>query len=98
MPTKRSRVDKVRDGHKAYGYRIAQFGPNEQTRAGQQMVWTKRYPDLDKADSPCLRQKVYSLADLERAKRFAAWHAANLIRDHSENPHSWSNARRNAVA
>ncbi len=98
MPTKRSRVDKVRDGLKAYGYRIAQFGPNEQIRAGEQMAWTKRYPDLDKADNPHLRGKVYSLDDLERARRFAAWHTANLTRDHSENPHSWSNAPRNAGA
>jgi len=98
MPTKRSRADKVRDGHKAYGYRIAQFGPNEQIRAGVQMVWTKRYRGLDKADNPYLRQKVYSIADMERAKRFAAWRAANLTRDHSENPHSWLNARRNTGA
>jgi hypothetical protein len=98
MPTRRSRVDKVRDGHKAYRYRIAQFDPNEQIRAGEQAAWTRRYPGPDKADNPHLREKVYSLADLERAKRFAAWHTANLTWDHSENPHSWSNARRNVGA
>jgi hypothetical protein len=98
MPTKRNRADKVRDGHKADRYRIAQFGPNEQIRAAEQAAWTRRYPGLDKADNPHLRGKVYSLDDLERAKRFAAWHTTNLTREHSENPHSWSNARRNVGA
>jgi hypothetical protein len=95
MQTKRSRVDKVRDGHKAHEYRIAQYGPGEQIRAGDQAAWTVRYRGLDKADNPHLRRKVYSIVDLERATRFAEWHKANLTRSHFENPHSWANGRGN---
>ncbi len=94
MTTKRNRTDKIRDGHKAHEYRIAQHGLDEQNRAGRQAVWTKQHPDRDKEVNPHLREMVYSPADMERAKRFAAWHTANSARSHSENPHSWSNAQR----
>lgn len=91
MVTSRSRTEKGRDGDKAYEYRIAQYGPDEQKRAGRQAAWTKQ--GRDKAANPHLRENVYSLVDLERAKRFAIWHAENPTRSHSENPHSWSNAQ-----
>jgi hypothetical protein len=94
MAIKRSHTDKVRDGHKAYEYRIAQYGPADQMRAAEQSVWTKKHPNQDKADNPHLRRKVYTPADLARAKRFAAWHKENSTRGHSENPHVWSNAGR----
>ena len=93
MTVKRSRADKVRDGHKAHECRIAQYGPDEQIRAAEQAVWSKRHPDRAKADNPHLREKVISPSDLQRAKLFAAWHKANPTRSHSENPHSWSNPR-----
>lgn len=94
MAISRSRADKRRDGDKAYEYRIAQYGPDEQQRAGRQAVWTRQNSERDKANNPHLRESVYSRADLERARRFATWHTANPARSHSENPHSWPSAQR----
>ena len=93
MATRRSRVDKVQDGHKAYGFRIAQYGPDEQRRAALQAAWTRQHPGRSKVDNPHLREKVYSSADLERAGRFASWRAENSTRSHSMNPYSWTGAR-----
>lgn len=98
MAIKRSRADKIQDGNRAYEYRIAQYGPDEQCRAGQQAGWTKLHPALDKADNPYLRTRVYSSADAARAQSFASWRKANPARSHEDNPHSWSNAQRHSKA
>ena len=92
MTVKRSSADKARDGHKAYEYRIAQYGPDEQKRAGQQADWTRRHPELDKRDNPYVRDKVYSEARRQRAEQFAAWQSANVNRSHADNPYAWSSA------
>ena len=83
MATTRSRADKAQDGRKAYGYRIAQYGPDEQSRAARQAAWTRQHPGQDRVNNPHLREKVYSSADLDRAGQFAAWNADNPAQSHS---------------
>jgi hypothetical protein len=85
-------LDKVEDGLKATATKIAQYGPGELSRAGDQAAWTKKYPDFPKSDNPHLRTKLYSRAELDRAKRFRIWKNKNPERDDSENPDRWRRA------
>lgn len=98
MMSKRNRADNVEAGHKANACKIAKFGPGELERAGSQAAWTKDPSNFDKADNPYVRARVYSATEMQRAKKFDAWHKANPARDHSENPHSWLNTQRDRDA
>ena len=62
----RSRADKVEDGRKANARKVAQFGPDEPTRAARQAAWKKQHPGGIKAENPHLREKIYSYADTHR--------------------------------
>jgi hypothetical protein len=94
MMAKRTRASNVVAGKRAYDSRIAQYGPDEQNRAGRQMSWTKENPDRDKSENPHLRDTVYSASEREEATKFAAWAKAHRDKGHSENPHSWLNRTR----
>jgi hypothetical protein len=85
----RSRADKVEDGRKANARKVAQFGPDEPTRAARQAAWKKQHPGGNKAENPHLREKIYGPADFDRVKNFDAWAKAHPNESHSENPFSW---------
>jgi hypothetical protein len=82
-------ADKHLDGIKAAATKVAQYGPTELKRAGDQAAWTKRYANLPKSENPFLRSKVYTAREIERAKQFRAWKHQNPAKDDSENPFCW---------
>jgi hypothetical protein len=81
--------DKVQDGLKATATKIAQYGPGELNRAGDQAVWTKKNGASNMKDNPFLRDNVYTTTELNRAKQFRIWKDQNPDKDDAENPYCW---------
>lgn len=81
--------DKVQDGLKATATKIAQYGPGELKRAGDQAAWAKKNGAGNMKDNPFLRNKVYTTTEINRAKEFRVWKDKNPEKDDSENPHCW---------
>jgi hypothetical protein len=48
------------DGIRATATKVAQYGPGELSRAGNQAVWTKRYPNEPRTENPYLRLEIYT--------------------------------------
>jgi hypothetical protein len=81
--------DKVQDGLKATATKIAQYGPGELKRAGDQAAWTKKSGASNMKDNPFLRHKIYTTTELDQAKQFRIWKDQNPDKDDSENPYCW---------
>ena len=82
-------ANKRLDGIKATQTKIAQYGPGEPKRAGEQAVWTKRNPNRPKSENPFLRSTVYTLPERARAEEFRKWKDRNSEKDDSGNPYCW---------
>src|SRR5260221_4032723 len=96
MP-KRTKPEKIADGHEATATKIVQFGPDEPSRAARQRAWTidsRDNAEYDASKNPHLREKVYSQADFARVERWKIWAKANPHKAPSLNPHSWGNRHR----
>jgi hypothetical protein len=81
--------DKRLDGIKAAATKVAQYGPGELHRAGDQAAWTKRYSRAPRSENPFLRTKIYTPSELDRVKQFLNWKDQNPDKDDPENPHRW---------
>jgi len=90
---KRSRTNKIADGHKATQTKIARFGLSEPSRAAAQRLWTIENQGGPKSENPYIREKVYAPDVLARAESHKAWAKANPGRSVSENPYSWKEKR-----
>ena len=77
-------------GFKAIETKMAKYGPDELTRAGRQMAWTKA--NGNSADNPNLREKFYTAFDQDRWLRFDKWQSENPERSVWENFYRHPNA------
>lgn len=93
MSADESKAKRSNASKKANARKVVQFGPDELSRASKQAGWTTAHPDADKAANEFLREKVYSVASMEQARRFDIWQQANLIRPYDENPYAWSGTK-----
>jgi hypothetical protein len=94
---KRTKTEKIADGHEATATKIAQFGPDEPSRAARHRTWTmdnRDRADYDPSKNPHSRERVYSQADFARVEQWKIWAKANPHKDPSLNPHSWQNKHR----
>ncbi len=76
-------------GRKARNTKLAQYGPDEENRAGNQAAWTKAHPGELGTNNPFQRPLAYSAEHLDRARRFGEWRDANPSEPTSRNPHAW---------
>ena len=84
MP-KRSRPNKVADGHKSIETKLDRFGPKEINREWDMARWTRA--NGMRAENPYRKENYYTPAHLVRAREHAAWQKANPGK--TDNPYSW---------